>query len=139
VLASDIVLVAPETRFAPYYPVVGFSPDGGWTALLPQVIGPKRAAEVLMRNLEISAEQAVAWGLASRVVPERIREEAVQVAAEIAAMRPGSIRRTRQLLRAALPDIAARLEAERREFCAQVVTEEALEGMAAFLGARRRR
>ncbi|HEY3364985.1 MAG TPA: enoyl-CoA hydratase/isomerase family protein [Symbiobacteriaceae bacterium] len=134
VLASDIVLVAPEATFTPYYSVVGFSPDGGWTALLPQVIGPKRTAEVLMRNLTITAEQAVAWGLAGRVVPaDQIHAEARKVADEIAAMQPGSIRATRRLMHAAYRDAAARLAAEHREFCAQVVADEAREGMAAFL------
>ncbi|MGD2176725.1 MAG: enoyl-CoA hydratase/isomerase family protein, partial [Anaerolineae bacterium] len=62
VLGCDVVLVAPEAGFTPYYRVVGFSPDGGWTAMLPAIIGPKPAAEVLLRNLTIAAEQAVAWG-----------------------------------------------------------------------------
>jgi 2-(1,2-epoxy-1,2-dihydrophenyl)acetyl-CoA isomerase len=137
VLASDIVLLAPEASFTPYYPVVGFSPDGGWASLLPQLIGPKRAAEVLMRNLSITADQAVDWGLANRIVPaERIRAEAQRVAAEIAAMRPGSIRQTRRLLRGSLVDVAEGLRRELTHFCEQVVTDEAREGMAAFLGAR---
>jgi len=135
VLAADVVLVAPEASFAPWYNVVGFSPDGGWTALLPAVIGPRRAAEVLLRNLTITAQQAVEWGLASRMVPaSAVRAEAWRVAAEIAALWPGSVRRTRRLLRGTLGDVAARLEAERREFCAQVVTAEAREGMRRYLG-----
>lgn len=135
VLASDIVLVAPSASFTPYYAAVGFSPDGGWTALMPQVIGPKRTAEVLMRNLTITAEQAVQWGLASRIVPaDRIQAEARQAAAEIAALKPGSIRATRRLLRPELADLIVRLRAEHREFCAQVVTDESRRGMAAFLG-----
>ena len=69
VLGCDVVLVAPEASFTPYYSVVGFSPDGGWTAMLPGIIGPQRSAEVLLRNLTISAQQAVNWGLASRLVP----------------------------------------------------------------------
>lgn len=134
VLAADIVLVAPAAGFTPYYPVVGFSPDGGWAALLPLLIGPKRAAEVLLCNRTISAEQAVAWGLASRVVPAtRIRAEARQVAAEIAAMRPGSIRRTRRLLRAHYAQAAEWLADEFREFLEQIQTPEARTGMEAFL------
>lgn len=135
VLAADVVLVAPEASFTPWYNVVGFSPDGGWTALLPALIGPRRAAEVLLRNLTISAREAVEWGLASRVVPaEEVRAEAWRVAAEIARLQPGSVRRTRRLLRAAWGDVAARLETEHGEFCAQIVTDEAREGMRRFLG-----
>lgn len=135
VLGCDVVLVAPEASFTPYYSVVGFAPDGGWTALLPALIGSKRAAEVLMRNETITAEEAVAWGLASRMVPaERIWEEALHVAQEIAGKRAGSIARTKKLLGAVYPDAATRLEEERLHFVRQIVTEEAWQGMAAFLG-----
>jgi len=135
VLASDIVLVAPEATFTPYYSVVGFSPDGGWTALLPLIIGRKRTAEILMRNQTITAEQAVAWGLASRLVPgNQIHDEARRVATGITAAHPGSVRHTRQLLRESYGDLAAHLEAERAHFIQQITTTEARQGMAAFLG-----
>lgn len=135
VLASDIVLLAPEASFTPYYSVVGFSPDGGWTALLPQVIGARRTADVLLQNLTISAGEAVTSGLASRVVAAAdLRAEAMRVAQRVAGMRPGSVKRARRLLLAGGGDVAARLHAEHRQFCEQVVTAEAREGMAAFLG-----
>ena len=134
VLACDVVLVAPQASFTPYYSVVGFSPDGGWTALLPSFVGSKRVAEVLMRNQAITAEQAVAWGLASRIVPaDRIQEEALRVAEEIAAKKPGSLRHTKRLLSATFGDLTTRLEAERTRFVEQIMTEEAKQGIIAFL------
>ena len=135
VLGSDIVLVAPEASFTPYYSVVGFSPDGGWTALLPPVIGLKRTGEILMRNGTITAEQAVAWGLASRIVPaERIRKEALSTAEDLATMKAGSIGHTKATLGPACDDLEARLEAERSRFVQQIVTTEARQGIEAFLG-----
>ncbi len=137
VLACDMVLVAPEASFTPYYSVVGFSPDGGWTALLPAIIGAKRTAEVLMRNQTISAEQAVRWGLANRVVPaDRIRDEALRIARDIATKKPGSLRSTKHLLRMACGDLEARLETERRYFVQQITTKEARRGMVDFLEKR---
>jgi enoyl-CoA hydratase/carnithine racemase len=147
VLACDAVLVAPNASFTPYYSVVGFSPDGGWTAMLPSVIGLKRTAEVLLRNLTITAEQAVAWGMASRIVPgERIRDEALRVAQDIAAQKPGSIADTKRLLGLAYGDpspgsgqgLAARLEAERAQFVEQIDTDEARQGIVTFLEGRRK-
>ena len=133
VSGSDIVLVAPAASFTPYYSVVGFSPDGGWTAMLPSIIGRGRAAEILMCNQTITAEQAVAWGLASRIVPaERIRAEAVAVARDIATQKQGSIGQIKRLMNLDSGDLAARLEAERSRFVRQVATTEAREGIVAF-------
>lgn len=134
VLASDIVLVAPEASFTPYYSVVGFSPDGGWTAMLPSIIGQKRTSEILMLNQTITAEQAVAWGIANRIVEvNRIRDEARMFAESTAEKKWGSIQRTKRLLWCDADALAATLEQERQKFCEQIVTPEALNGMEAFL------
>jgi 2-(1,2-epoxy-1,2-dihydrophenyl)acetyl-CoA isomerase len=134
VLASDIVLVGPKASFTPFYSVVGFSPDGGWTAMLPAVIGQKRANEILMLNQTITAEQAVQWGLANRIVPaNQIREQARIIAESIAEKKLGSITHTQRLLWHNVDALAAALEQERCKFCEQIVTDEALNGMDAFL------
>lgn len=139
VLASDIVLISPAATFTSYYTTVGFSPDGGWTALLPPVIGAKRAAELLLIDQSITANQAVAWGMASRIVPpDRIREEALLIAASITRQRPGSVQRSKRLLWGDRTFIAARLEAEREQFVKQIESVEAQEGMMAFLQRRMR-
>jgi 2-(1,2-epoxy-1,2-dihydrophenyl)acetyl-CoA isomerase len=107
--------------------------------MLPAIIGPKRAAEVLLRNLTITAEQALDWGLASRIVPaERIGDEVLRVAQEIAAGKPGSIGHSKGLLGRAWGDLAVRLEGERARFVQQIGTEEARHGIVAFLERRRR-
>jgi 2-(1,2-epoxy-1,2-dihydrophenyl)acetyl-CoA isomerase len=135
VLASDIVLVAPEASFTPYYAVVGYSPDGGWTAMLPSVIGHQRAAEILALNRTITAEQAVAWGIANRIVPaDQIRDAARATAEAIARHKPGSVWRTKPLLWGDIGQIARRLDAERQQFVEHIVSAEARAGMAAFLG-----
>jgi enoyl-CoA hydratase/carnithine racemase len=138
VLGCDIVLMAPEASLTPYYSLVGFSPDGGWTAMLPSIIGLKRASDVLMRNLTISAEQAVSWGLASRIVPaDDLRIAALEMARELADRPTGSVRPMKQLLMAPR-ELARRLEAERAKFVEQITSEEALKGMMAFVGGRSR-
>jgi len=132
VLASDVVLVSPEASITPYYSAVGFSPDGGWTALLPLVIGRKRAAEVLYCNKTISPPQAVDWGMASRIVPkEELRTEALRIGQEIIAGHQGSQRRTRELLRP--PDLASRLTKELEQFVAQLGAPDTQERMLHFL------
>lgn len=139
ILGSDIVLVSPEASFAPFYSEVGPSPDGGWAVLLPLVIGPRRAAEVLYLNEAIGAETAVAWGLANRVVPaDQIQAEALAIAEAIAAKKRGSIRHTKQLLHLDRAEFAARLATELDHFVQQMVTPEAIDGFRDFVDQRRK-
>jgi 2-(1,2-epoxy-1,2-dihydrophenyl)acetyl-CoA isomerase len=134
ILASDIVLAAPAANFTPYYPVVGFSPDGGWSAWLATIIGPRRAAESLLCNRPISANEAVGWGLATRLVEaDRLAEEARETARAIASLKQGSIRSTKQLLGANREYIADLLNQEKRHFVQQIGTEEAKQGIVDFL------
>jgi enoyl-CoA hydratase/carnithine racemase len=91
-----------------------------------------------MRNQSITAQQAVAWGLASRVVPaDEIQNEALSTAQNIVSLKPGSLRHTKRLLSMAHGDLAARLESERSSFVRQIITPEARQGIAAFLEGRR--
>lgn len=134
VLGSDIVLAAPEANFTPFYSVVGPSPDGGWAGLLPLLIGPRRAAEVLYLNEAIDAETAVTWGLVNRIVPgAQIRDEALTIANNIAAKKQGSIRHTKRLLNWHRDELAARLEAELSHFVDEMVNGEGLTGFQEFL------
>lgn len=134
VLASDVVVAATSARFAPYYVEVGFSPDGGWTALLPRVIGRLRAGAVQLTNAEVDARTALAWGLVTHVVePGDARSVAVEIARDVAANPAGSVTRTKRLLHDDLDGVARRLAAERDHFVEQIATTEAQRGMEAFL------
>jgi 2-(1,2-epoxy-1,2-dihydrophenyl)acetyl-CoA isomerase len=134
VLAADIVLVTPETSFTPYYSVVGFSPDGGWTALLPDLIGTKRVAEVLMTNRTITADEAVDWGLANRLVlSKEIHAQALRTAEQLVSMKPESLHSARRLLWRNPDQVKSHLDAERIAFVKQIQSEEARMGMKAFL------
>ena len=134
VLAADIVLVSPQATFTPYYPVVGFSPDGGWTAMLPEIIGAKRTAEVLLMNHSITADEALAWGLANRIVPgEEIHKTALEIAEVISNMHPDSVHSIKRLLSAGKAELANRLEMERLEFIKQINKSETRNRMLAFL------
>lgn len=133
VLASDIVLVTSEASFTPYYTVVGYSPDGGWTAILPEIIGRRRTAEIIITNKTITCEEALNWGIATRKVSDnQIRSEARNIASKISQMKRSSIRRTRYLLQSNI-DLATKLDREKEQFLKQIVTAEARKGMRQFL------
>lgn len=133
VLASDIVLVTDRAAFTPYYVEAGFSPDGGWTAILPDLIGRTRAATVQLLNQTITAEQALDWGLATAYSESAgLERAAAELGEQLLGKKAGSVSCTRRLLRPA--DLESRLERERERFVEQIVTEEAMAGMTAWLG-----
>lgn len=133
VLASDIVLVTDRASFTPYYVEAGFSPDGGWTAILPDLIGRTRASTVQLLNQTISAEQALDWGLATAYTDsDRLEHAVAELGEQLLGKKAGSVSCTRRLLRPA--DLESRLERERERFVEQIVTEEAMAGMTAWLG-----
>ncbi|MCA1951844.1 MAG: enoyl-CoA hydratase/isomerase family protein, partial [Hyphomicrobiales bacterium] len=69
VLSADLVVMVETAFIAPYYVEVGFAPDGGWTALLPERVGAARALAIQLLNRRIDAAEARALGLAHESVP----------------------------------------------------------------------
>jgi 2-(1,2-epoxy-1,2-dihydrophenyl)acetyl-CoA isomerase len=133
VLAADIVLVTERASFRPYYVDVGFSPDGGWAVLLPEIIGHKRALAVQLLDQRISADQALEWGLATAYADSDDLDEALaDLCRQLRGKHAGSIRQTRRLLRPA--DLGKRLDDEKQRFLAQIETAEAIAGIRKFLG-----
>lgn len=136
VLAADVVVAGPSASFAPWYVRVGFSPDGGWTALLPRRVGHGRAASWQLLNSSVDADMALASGLVD-VVDEDPRGRALELARRLAGMQAGAVARTKRLLRPDLEEVRAGLDAELESFVDQIQTAEARAGMAAFLGPNR--
>ena len=134
VLAADLIYVAPQVVFKAHYATAGFSPDGGWTALLGRVAGIHRAAAALLLNRSVRAEEAVAWGLANEVVAaDRLQPTAAAAARRAADYPVGTMRSAKRLLWGDRAQLAADLEAERRNFLDLIVQPEAIEGVDAFL------
>lgn len=139
VLACDMAVLAQDARIAPFYTVVGFSPDGGWTAMLPQLVGTPRARAWQLNNTIVAAPDALTHGIAAALAAPGLAEaEAIALARGIAAKVPGSVAHTRALLRWDLDALAAALECERAAFVAQVATADTAEGMRRFLAGRAR-
>ncbi|WP_417772260.1 enoyl-CoA hydratase/isomerase family protein [Stappia sp.] len=140
VLAADMVVMSREAFLQPYYGVMGFAPDGGWTALLPERIGTARALEVQYLNTRLSAEACEALGLASRVcTAERLDSEVRALVAELSKMDAGSLGATRAAVwtPARRARVAEALERERQGFLSLIGRPETLARMAEFTSARR--
>lgn len=136
ILASDFVVMAESAFFAPYYVDVGFAPDGGWAAILPERIGCMRAKEVQFLNQHIDASTALEWGLVTKVAAsEKLDEQIEQWLSTLSSKVGSSITATKRgiLNEARLLNVQRALEEERKEFVKQVKTPEAKRGMALFL------
>ena len=98
----DIRIAANTARFAESFVKVAIVPGDGGCWLLPRVVGASRAAELALTGDTIDADEALRIGLVSRVVPaEALRDEALMLAARIAANPSQVLRWTKQLLQQA--------------------------------------
>ncbi len=85
-LAGDYVLASSEAKFVSAYTASGLTPDGSSTYFLAKHVGLLRAKELVLTNRLLSAEEAMAWGLVSRVVSAgALQAEAQAMAAQFAA------------------------------------------------------
>jgi len=134
VLACDLVAITPRCFVQPYYTDVGFSPDGGWCALLPDRIGEAAAREIQLLNRRVTAEEMLRLGLA-QAVTEDLDGVIGQWQATLLSKVPAALTYTkRQLLKPERRSaIAAALEAERQSFIEQIDSPETEAGMARFL------
>lgn len=135
-LASDLVVIGENTQIAPFYSVVGFSPDGGWSALLPGRIGLAKTKEIQMLNKTISATEALQWGLVNRVVSEADLDR--QVAGWQCSLdekvSSALLCAKRTLQYDQIAQIETALERERESFVDQIIRPEVESGMRQFLG-----
>jgi 2-(1,2-epoxy-1,2-dihydrophenyl)acetyl-CoA isomerase len=132
-LASDRVIMRRDATITPYYAVVGFSPDGGWTAMLPDIIGRQHSMNWLACNHSYDADTCLSLGLAHEVVESDCLTSARQWAEKVANHKTTSIGHARKLINTDVEPLRQRLEAERKSFVHQIQTREALEGIDSFL------
>ncbi len=132
-LAADVVISSPETKFVFAYPGIGATPDCGVSWLLPRTIGQQRALSFALLGKPIGAEQALDWGLVAEV-DEAAAERGRTVAATFAAGPALALGQARRLIRSSAE--RSREEAgadEARTIAASVSTEESQTLIKAFL------
>jgi len=138
-LNCDIIIASETAVFGQPEVNVGIMPGAGGTQRLTRIVGKTKAMEMILTGESISAEEAHRVGLVSKVVPvESLMGEAKRMAREIAAKPPLSIRAAKQaILRASDTTLEIGLDYERNLFYSLFTTEDAHEGMRAFLEKRR--
>ena len=137
--ASDLVIAADNAKFATGYSAIGLSPDGGNSWYLPRLVGPRRAAQMLLQNRVVSAAEALESGLVSEVVPlAELTGHATAVATALASGPTSALAAMRRLLRQSwTATLEEQFDAERRAIVAAAGTTDAVAGLAAFAAKRR--
>jgi enoyl-CoA hydratase/carnithine racemase len=96
----DIRIASERATFAESFVRVGIIPGDGGAWLLPRAVGMSRASEMAFTGEALTAQEALACGLVSRVVvPEQLMEAAMTLARKIASNPAGVLRMTKRLLR----------------------------------------
>lgn len=137
-LACDLVLAAESARFIEVFVRRGLVPDGAGAYLLPRLIGPRRAKELLFFGDAVPAAEAQRLGLVNRVVPDgELAAVAREWAERLAAGPTRALALTKQLVNASLDsDRATALTAEATAQEINMTTADAQEGVASFVARR---
>ncbi|WP_404959503.1 enoyl-CoA hydratase/isomerase family protein [Streptomyces sp. 147326] len=137
-LACDLVIAAEPARFIEVFVRRGLVPDGGGAYLLPRLVGPQKAKELMFFGDALPAADAERLGLVNTVVPAEELEETARAWAERLAQGPTrALALTKQLVNASLDgDRAAALAAEATAQEINMTTADANEGVASFVERR---
>jgi enoyl-CoA hydratase len=138
-MSCDMILASESARFGQPEINLGVIPGAGGTQRLTRAVGKAIAMEMVLNNRILTAEEALQFGLVNRVVPvERHLEEALQLAAEIAARAPLAVRLAKEAINNAFESfLSDGLADERRDFYLLFASQDQKEGMAAFLEKRK--
>ena len=137
-LAGDLVVAAESARFTLAYQNIGLSPDGGATFFLTRAVGTHRAMELTLTGRPLTAEEATAWGLVQRVLPDDSFEAGTaELASRIASGPTLAFARAKELYNRALcQPLEAQLEDERQRIASSARSGDFREGIRAFLEKR---
>lgn len=137
-LACDLVLAAESASFIEVFVRRGLVPDGGGAYLLPRLIGPQRAKELMFFGDAVPAAEAARLGLVNRVVPDgELAKTAREWAERLAAGPTRALALTKALVNASLDaDRAAAFAAEATAQEINMTTADAQEGVASFVQRR---
>jgi enoyl-CoA hydratase len=138
-MVCDLIVASETAQFGQPEINLGVLPGAGGTQRLTRAVGKALAMDVILTGRFLSAEEALAAGLVARVVArEAWLDEAKRVARSIAAKSPVAVRLAKEAVDKAFETtLAAGIELERRSFYLARASEDATEGLNAFVEQRK--
>ena len=134
-MACDVRLAGFSASFGQPEISLGIIPGFGGTQRLPRLVGPAKALEMNTTGESISAGEAFEYGLVNRVVPDHeLFDEALGWGRKFAGQAPVALEQIKRVSHAG--DLDEGIEAEKAGFLEAFTSEDAREGISAFLGKR---
>jgi len=137
-VTGDIVIAADTAAFTMAYTKAGLSPDGSSSYFLPRLIGLRRTQELMLTNRTLSAQEALEWGLVTKLVPsDDLMSSALVLAQNLAAGASGSTAAVKALLLASFDNsLETQMEIEGRMIADCAASPDGREGISAFVEKR---
>lgn len=138
-MICDIIVASETARFGQPEVNIGVIPGAGGTQRLTRAVGKSLAMEMVLAGRMLTAQEAKAAGLVSRVVPpEAYLDEAKKLAQEIGSKSPVALQFAKEaVLQAYETNLAGGVHLERRLFYMLFASEDQKEGMQAFAAKRK--
>jgi len=134
-MSCDFRIAAESASFGQPEVNLGIIPGFGGTQRLPRLVGAEKALEMNLVGDEIGAAEAGAYGLVTRVVPDHeLFDSALGWARKLATQAPIAVQQIKGV--SAKGDLDEGIDAEKQGFATAFFTEDAKEGIGAFLGKR---
>ncbi len=136
-LHCDFVLAEPDARLQMPFVDLALVPEAGSSLLVPNLVGQRRAAELLLLGESVDAARAAELGLVNHVVaPGAALTEARALAARLAAKPKNALLKTKALMKSATRDLPGRMAEETVQFRAQLQTDELRQTVQNFFQSR---
>jgi enoyl-CoA hydratase/carnithine racemase len=133
-LHCDYVVAAADARFSTPFVHLGLVPEAASSLLMPRLMGPRRAFELLVMGRPLTATDAKAAGLVNEVVPSGEAEPAaLEAARHIATLPAEAVAESRRLIRGSPAEIVRRIDEEAELFRQRLKSDEAKAAFEAFL------
>jgi 2-(1,2-epoxy-1,2-dihydrophenyl)acetyl-CoA isomerase len=137
-LCADVVLGGESMRLRGGYTAIGLTPDLGASWFLTRRAGEARAKEIFFQNRALTAKECLAWGIVDAVHPDALLgAEADALARRLADGATAALGRAKALVDgAASRTLEAHLALEKESMVASSRTDDAREGLTAFVEKR---
>lgn len=137
-LACDFRVMAKSATLKQAYTSSGLSIDGGGTFTLPRLVGIARSMEIVGFDKPINAEQALSWGLVTKVVDDDVIAESLKMAHELAEGSLNSFGMCKRLITDSFEtSFETQLERERKGISRSAMHSDGQEGIKAFIEKRK--